>query len=67
MKTIKIISLLVFILGSLSCSSESLKRTGYETLKNIDRLQCEKELSSECTKQESYEDYQRKRKEIEDF
>jgi hypothetical protein len=47
------------------CSIESLKRTSYESLQNIGEMQCQKELSSECQKRESYDDYQKKRKIIE--
>ncbi len=49
----------------LSCSTESLKRTGYETLQNIQQQQCQEDLSSECLKRESYETYQRKLKDLE--
>ena len=65
MKMIKIISLIGFVFGILSCSSESLKRTSYETLQNIGEMQCNRELSTECPKRESYDDYQRKRKGVE--
>ena len=64
MKIFKIISLIGFIFVISSCSSESLKRTGYETLQNIGQQQCEKELSSECQERESYDDYQKKRKDV---
>lgn len=47
------------------CSSESAKRTAYETLQNVHRQECLKNLSSDCEKRESYEDYERKRKELE--
>jgi len=57
-----------FLLGLVftisACSIESLKRTGYETLQNIQKQQCQKELVSECPEQEKYEVYQR---EIKDF
>lgn len=47
-----------------SCSSDSLKRTGYETLRNVNRQQCEKELSADCMEQESYDDYRKRYKKI---
>jgi len=53
---------LIFTISA--CSMESLKRTGYETLQNIQKQQCQKELASECPGQETYEVYQ---KEIKDF
>jgi hypothetical protein len=47
------------------CSSETAKRTAYETLQNIHEQDCLKNPQTECEKRESYEDYQRKRKELE--
>jgi hypothetical protein len=47
------------------CSSESAKRTAYETLQNVREQECLKNLSSDCEKRESYEDYECKRKELE--
>jgi hypothetical protein len=46
------------------CSSETAKRTAYETLQNIHEQDCLKERKSpeDCGKRESYEDYERKRK-----
>lgn len=45
------------------CSSESAKRTSFETLQNVREQQCSKDLTNNCPPRESYEDYQRKRKE----
>jgi hypothetical protein len=47
-----------------SCSTESLKRTGYETLQNVQEQRCQKDLSSECPERESYDAYQRKIEEL---
>jgi hypothetical protein len=47
------------------CSSETAKRTAYETLQNIHEQDCLKNPQTECEKRENYEDYQRKRKELE--
>jgi hypothetical protein len=66
MRIIIIFSLVGLIFCISSCSSESLKRTGYEALQNIGEQQCEKELLSECQERESYDDYQRMRKDAED-
>jgi uncharacterized lipoprotein len=46
------------------CSSETAKRTAYETLQNIHEQDCLKDRKSpeDCGKRESYEDYERKRK-----
>jgi len=48
----KIITLIGFIFGILSCSSESLKRTSYETWQNIGERQGEKGVSTECPERE---------------
>lgn len=45
------------------CSSESAKRTAFETLQNMREQQCAQDLSGRCPPRESYADYQRKRKE----
>ncbi len=60
----------VFLLAGIiftiqACSTESLKRTGYETLQNIQQQQCQGDLSSECPKRDSYDTYQRKLKDLE--
>ena len=49
------------------CSTETAKRTAYETLQNIREQECLKDPNSpsECGKRDSYEDYQRKRNELE--
>lgn len=47
------------------CSSESAKRTAYETLQNVRQQECLKNLSSDCDKRDSYEDYERERKALE--
>lgn len=46
-------------------SSESLQRTGYETLQNAGEQYCEKDLSADSPGRESCEDYRRKRQELE--
>jgi curli biogenesis system outer membrane secretion channel CsgG len=49
------------------CSSETAKRTAYETLQNIHEQDCLKDPNSpsECRKRDSYEDYQRQQKALE--
>ena len=54
------LGLMVFIHG---CSSESAKRTAFETLQNMREQQCDQDLSGNCPQRQSYADYQRKRKE----
>ena len=45
------------------CSSESVKRTAFETLQNLGEQQCEQDLSGKCPQRESYAAYLRKRTE----
>jgi hypothetical protein len=58
--------LLMIVLVS-GCSSETAKRTAYETLQNIHEQDCLKDPNSpsECRKRDSYEDYQRQQKALE--
>ena len=63
---IKKVTLLIIIFGVVqACSSDSLKRTTYETLESVRQQQCHKDLSPECPKRQSYEDYQRGKEELE--
>lgn len=56
------IFLTVLIALSLTaCGSDTLKRTSYETFKNIEQQQCAKDLGSDCAPSEKYEDYQKRR------
>ena len=50
----------VIVLPLFACSAESVKRTSYETLQNVQDIQCQKDLSVECPERESYDAYQRK-------
>jgi hypothetical protein len=56
---------LAIVALTAGCSSESAKRTAYETLQNVRQQECIKNPSSDCGKRESYEDYEHKRKELE--
>jgi len=55
---------LVIVVLTAGCSSETAKRTAYETLQNVHEQDCLKNLKSpeDCGKRESYDDYERKRK-----
>ena len=59
------VSCLAIIALTTGCSSDAAKRTAYETLQNVRQQECLKNPSLECEKRESYEDYERKRKELE--
>jgi hypothetical protein len=49
------------------CSSETAKRTAYETLQNVRERDCLKDPNSpsDCAKRGNYDGYQRQRKEVE--
>jgi hypothetical protein len=59
------VSCLVGIALVSGCSSETAKRTAYETMQNVRQQECRKNLSSDCDKKDSYEDYERERKALE--
>ena len=44
-----------------ACNSETVKRTTYDTLQNIEKQQCQKDFSKNCPEQDSYDDYQKQR------
>ena len=44
------------------CSSESLQRSGYNTLQNIEQQRCGNDPGEQCAEPQSYDDYQRQRK-----
>jgi len=46
------------------CSSEAAKRTAYETLQNVSEQECLKNPSLDCERRQSYEEYARKRKDL---
>lgn len=56
---LKAVLLATLVPAVCGCSTESWKRTGYETLQNIHQQQCEKNLSMECEERKSYDAYQR--------
>lgn len=47
------------------CSSDSAQRSAFEALQEVRQQDCRKLPSVECPKRESYDDYQRERKELE--
>ena len=63
MQKIFLIPAFMFLLtGITACSSESVKRAAHDTMENIQYQDCQRSLRDDC-KTESYEEYQRKRKE----
>ena len=57
--------LLATITAVSGCSSETAKRTAYETMQNVREQECLKNPAMDCGKRGSYEEYQRQRKELE--
>jgi hypothetical protein len=55
------LALIVFASG---CSSDTAKRTAYETMQNVRQQECMKNPSLSCEKRENFEGYERKRKEL---
>ena len=47
------------------CSSDTAKRTAYETLQNVHEQECLKNPAMDCGRRETYEDYERQRKTLE--
>jgi hypothetical protein len=56
---------LLAVLALPGCTSDSAQRTAFEALQEVGQEDCRKLPSVECPKRESYDDYQRKRKELE--
>ena len=60
MRSTRLLPLVGITISMLACSTEDVIRTSYETLQNIQEIQCQKDLSVECPERESYDAYQRK-------
>jgi hypothetical protein len=63
MKILLTLSLMSLLIALQGCSSESFKRGTFETLQNYNRQQCLNDPAADCPERESYDDYQRQRKE----
>jgi len=48
----------IFLL-SFGCSSEMAKRSAYESLQNIEQMNCQQNPGSRCPEKQNYDDYQR--------
>ncbi len=55
--------IILAIAGLNACSSEQVKRGSYGAMQMYQENQCNKAME-ECPERESYEDYQRKRDEL---
>jgi len=60
----KVLSLAMIVLAC-GCSSETAKRTAYETLQNVREQECLKNPSADCGKRDTYEHYEHQRKALE--
>jgi hypothetical protein len=65
MSKLAFVQSLVIISLASGCTSETAKRTAYETLQNVHEQECLKDPAMDCGKRESYEDYERQRKSLE--
>ena len=61
MKALPVLYLACILPFVAACTREQLTRTGYETLQNIGKQQCERDPSAACTQRSSYEEYRRER------
>jgi hypothetical protein len=46
-----------------ACSTETAKRTTFETLQNLRQQECQKNGDADCQKRENYDEYQRMKQE----
>lgn len=62
----KIWTLSLFVMLLISgCSTEPAKWTAFEAVQNAKQQECLKQLSPDCPKRESYDEYERKLGELE--
>jgi hypothetical protein len=63
-----LLCLAVAVVAAAGCSAETAQRTAYETLQNAREQDCMKSLNSQagCGKRDSYDEYQRQRKQATD-
>ncbi len=55
------VAIVVLVSG---CSTDAAKRTAFETLQNVRDRECMRNPSVSCEKRETYDDYERKRREL---
>jgi hypothetical protein len=62
-----LVSALICAIATLTsgCSADSARRYAFESLQGAGEQQCLKTMSSHCDAKESYDEYQRKRAELE--
>ncbi len=57
-------SILAIIALISGCTLDAAKRTTFETLQNVRQRECLNNSLPDCEKRESYDEYERKRKEL---
>jgi hypothetical protein len=60
---IRILAAIVILPLCQGCTVSDVKEGIYETMQSMQEQRCIENRSSDCPKRESYDDYQRKRKE----
>lgn len=53
------------LIGISACSSEDLKRTGFETLQNVRERDCPQDLTSSCPQRGSCDKYREEKRRLE--
>ena len=53
---------LAIIVFASGCSSDTARRTAYETMQNVRQRECLENPSMECGKRDTYDAYERQRK-----
>jgi hypothetical protein len=55
----------VVLVLAAGCSGDAARRTAYETVQDAGQRDCRQYPAVECPQRETYDDYQRHRKELE--
>ena len=48
-----------FLLLACGCSSEMVKRSAYESMQNMEQMNCQQHPGATCPEKQSYDEYQR--------
>jgi hypothetical protein len=64
LKAVLLFTALAVVLTVQGCSKETVKRATYGGAQLYGKQQCEQEFSADCPEPDSYEEYQRQRKEL---
>ncbi|OAI04661.1 hypothetical protein A1353_13000 [Methylomonas methanica] len=64
MRGLKLILGVSATLGMAACSADWPQRLGYHAVQNAGQLQCQKAMSNDCERRQSYDAYQREREQL---